>query len=227
MRKFFLALFVALVLLPVGYIEITTGAKANLSDLPALQSGDLIFETTLTNQTAAIMLATGSIYTHVGVVHKQSQGYSVIHAMRYVGESPLTEFVHSGWGERFTILRYPGLNDRQREAIVKAAESYIGRGYNFVFYMQSKDIYCSELPYFSFRDANLPLGTLQKIGDLYMNNPAVHKLFEARWKMHPACAKPGMDYESCWKTVMDEPIITPVSLAHDPRLERIYSNYLF
>jgi len=226
MRKLFLGLFAAFSAFAF-YLMVASYSHADLNKLPPLESGDLIFETTLTNQTAAIMLATGSIYTHVGIIHKNTDGYSVIHAAHRVKESPLSEFIESGWGEHFTILRYPGLTQARRDAIVKDAESFIGRNYNFEFTMKSKDIYCSELPYFAFEQEHLPIGSLQKIGDLYMNNPATRALFDKRWRQHPACQAPGMNADACWKAVMDEPIITPVSLAHDPKLVRIYSNYLF
>jgi hypothetical protein len=210
------------------YIESMYYAHADLSKLPPLQSGDLIFETAITHQTPAIIFATGSIYTHVGIVHKHQDGsYTVIHAARTVLEVPLQKFITTGWGERFTIMRYPGLTPEQQGTVAEAAEKYLGRGYNYTFYMPAKEVYCSEIPFFVFAALHIPIGTEQKISDLNVNNPAVHKLFKERWERHPACQKPGMDYATCWKTVLDEPIITPVSVERDPHLIRIYSNYLF
>jgi hypothetical protein len=227
MRKFF-RLIILLLLVPGGYIALESYSHADLSTLPALESGDLIFQTALDRHLALpIMVATGSIYTHVGIIHKQKDGYTVIHAAGPVIENSLGDFIAGGWGEKFTLLRYPGLSQQQREAMVKDARTYLGRPYNGIFYMKSKDIYCSELPYLVFQSEHVPLGRLQKMGDLYMNNPAVHEVFKARWHMHPLCQTPGMDYDACWKAVLEEPIITPVSLARDPGLTQIYSNYLF
>lgn len=226
MRKFLL-LLLALLLVPAAYVGAMSYARADLSALPPLESGDLIFETAINSQTLPIVLATGSLYDHVGIIHKQHGGYTVIQAQRHVAETSLADFARLGWGQRITVLRYPGLSDAQREAIVQNAESYLGRGYNFVFYMKSPDIYCSELPYLAYQSQNLPLGHVQKIGELNMNNPPVHTLFNARWHMHPACQAPGMTADACWKAVLDEPIITPVSLARDAKLTPIYSNYLF
>jgi len=227
MRKFLLIL-VVLLLIPPFYFEVGSYAHTDPKTLPPLESGDLIFETTLTNQTPAIMLATGSIYTHVGIVHKQIDGsITIIHASRHVIESPLSEFLSFGWGEKVTIRRYESLSQTQRDAIVQRAEQYIGRPYNYVFYMKSDSVYCSELPYLVFNGLNIALGTPEKIGDLHVNNSAVENLFKKRWQMHPACQKPGMDEKSCWQVVMQEPIITPTNLAHDAHMTDIYSNYLF
>jgi hypothetical protein len=227
MRMFLLILLI-LIAPPLAYFEAISYAHADKSKIPPLESGDLIFNTPITHQTTAIILATGSIYAHAGVIHKHGDGtYTVIQARRRVDETPLSDFIESGWGERFTIKRYPDLTEVQKETVVKKAEQYIGRGYNYSFYMPSKEVYCSEIPYFAYRDANLSIGHEEKISELFVNNSAVHKLFEERWQKHPACQKPGTDYEACWKIVMQEPIITPVSVARDSHLTTVYSNYLF
>lgn len=227
MRKFLLLLFVIL-LVPAAYVVVAGRSHTDIKDLPPLESGDLIFETVVNNpQALPIMIATASIYTHVGLVHKHPDGYTVIHATNPVEEVPLRDFVRLGWGEKIKIMRYTGLNDAQREAIARDAEHYIGRGYNFVFYMKNPEIYCSELPYLAFGSQHVELGKLEKIGDLNMNNFATRKLFKERWRMHPACQARDMDYDTCWKEVLGEPIITPASLAHDANLTQIYSNYLF
>lgn len=220
-----IALVLLLALATGGALTAMSYAKADLAALPELRSGDLIFQTNVNSQMPAILLATHSIYSHVGVVHKSEKGIMVIEAMRHVTERPLADFIHSGWGERFTVLRHAGLNDAQREAIVKNAGHYIGRPYDFVFYQNEDKIYCSELPYLAYKASGLPLGNLQKIGDLHLDNFAVRKLFSERWKMHPACQEAGMTAESCWKKVLEEPIITPVSVAEDARLTTVYSNY--
>lgn len=227
MRKFLFVLLI-IILIPAGYVAVASRSHTDLKSLPALESGDLIFETVAnTGQTLPIMVASSSLYTHVGIIHKRADGYTVVHASNPVEEAPLEYFVKTGWGQKITIMRYSGLTDTQREAIVKDAENYIGRRYDFVFYMKNDEIYCSELPYLAFESQHLAVGTMQKIGDLNVNNPVTRKLFKARWHMHPACKAGGMDYAACWKQVMSEPIITPASLARDPRLTLVYSNYPF
>jgi hypothetical protein len=227
LRKFFKFILV-LILIPVVYAGALYFARADLDTLPPLESGDLIFQTFINNQSLPIIVATGSLVTHVGMVHKQQDGsYTVIHAASHVIEVPLAEFVRYGWGQRFTVLRYPGLNDTQRAAIIKDAESYLGRSYNYVFYMKAQELYCSELPYLAFKSSNLSVGNVEKIGDLNMNNRVVENLFKERWQMHPACNQAGMDYQSCWKEVLSEPIITPISIRNDQHLLTIYNNYLF
>jgi hypothetical protein len=227
MRKPLLILLFFISSAVAGFM-IITAAHADLSVLPPLESGDLIFETTLTNQTLATLLATRSLYTHVGIIHVHEDGtVTVVQASKTVVESSLADFADAGLGERFTIMRYNGLTDEQRSAIAQDAERYLGVPYNYIFDMRSKNLYCSLLPYRTFGDLGLPLGTVEKIGDLYVNNFAVRSLFEQRWHMHPLCQGSSMNERACWALMMDQPIITPVSIAHDSNLTQIYSNYPF
>ena len=222
-----LLVIVMLLMIPAAGIAFISYSQADLDHLPALESGDLIFQSPITPQTAAIVFATGSSYSHVGVVHKVGDTLSVIHAGRHVMESPLKTFLRSGWGQQFTIMRYKDLKPEQREAIASNAEHYLGHPYNYVFHMGTDAVYCSELPYLAFKQSGVALGNLQKISELNMNNFAVRKLFNERWKMHPACQAADMTADRCWGTIMEEPIITPVQLSRDSHLTILYSNYWF
>lgn len=226
LRKLLL-LTIAVITLPCVALWGLSCAKADLRALPELHTGDLVFQTSITSQTPAIWLATHNLYSHVGIVHKTAKGVYVIEAMQHVAERPLEEFVQSGWGERFTVLRYTGLSDAQREAVAKAAQTYLGRRYDFVFSLHNDAIYCSELPYLAFGAAGIPVGKVEKIRELHLDNFAVRKLFDERWRLHPACQAADMDAAQCWKVVLDEPIVTPASVAQDSHLSLVYSNYWF
>lgn len=226
LRRLFIVLL-AIVAVPVVWAGVITYCKADMSAIPALESGDLIFQTHPSSQAPAVMLATGSLYSHVGIIHKQGERITVIHAARTVVESDFKEFVESGWGQRMTIKRYESLNAEQRDAIVNNALTYIGKPYDFAFHMSDDAIYCSELPFLAFAGEHLEVGKVERIGDLYVNNPLVQELFSKRWKGHPLCQKVTTTAQTCWKTVMDEPIVTPVGLARDSRFKTIYDNYGF
>jgi hypothetical protein len=55
---------------------------------PALQSGDLVFETSASSQSAAIRWATGSRWSHVGIVDVTEDGVAVIEAIGKVSRTP-------------------------------------------------------------------------------------------------------------------------------------------
>lgn len=220
-------LLLAIVAVPVGWAGVITYCKADMSAIPALESGDLIFQTHPSSQAPAVILATGSLYSHVGIIRKQGDKITVIHAARTVVESDFKEFIETGWGERMTIKRYEGLSTEQRDAIVNHALTHIGKPYDMAFHMGEDAIYCSELPFLAFAGEHLEVGKVEKIGDLYVNNSLVQELFNKRWKGHPLCQSVSTTAQTCWKAVMDEPIVTPVGLARDAHFKTIYDNYGF
>jgi hypothetical protein len=102
-----------------------------------------------------------------------------------------------------------------------------GQPYNKFFAFEDKGIYCSELPYLAYKEAGISIGTLQKIGELHVDNMAVRKLIEQRWRDYPACKTQQMDFDECRRHVLDQELVTPRSIAKDPQLKEIYSNYPF
>lgn len=223
--KRFLKIFLIVLLAALVYPLWWMSGRADLSAFPPLESGDLIFQTSMTNQTLAIVFATSSAYTHVGIVHAGKEGTTVIHASAKVKEVSLQEFVNRGIGGHVLIMRYPGLSAEQREHLVTEAQRYLDREYDRVFSLNNEAIYCSELPYLVFGAEKLSLGRVQQLRELDMDHWAVRSLFSKRWRLHPACQSEFMTMEECWKAVMDEKIITPVSIVDDTRLTTIYSNY--
>jgi hypothetical protein len=199
-----------------------------LAALPALRNGDIIFESAQSDQALAIFFATRSLYTHAGVVEKDADGaLYVIQAAQVVMKTPLAAFIRQSYGERITIMRLPGLSPAMAAQVVAAAAALEGRPYDFFFRLAPDEIYCSELVYDAFLNgAHIPLGHLQPIGALGIDNFAVKKIIQARWQWDPDCRALGAkDFAACFAIIKARPIITPVSLARDARLETLYSNY--
>lgn len=196
--------------------------------LPALQNGDIIFESARSDQALAIMFATRSLYTHAGVVEREADGsVYVIQAAQVVMKTPLADFIRQSYGERITIMRFPGLSPGMAAQVAAAAVALEGRPYDFFFRLTPDEIYCSELVYDAFLNgAHITLGHLQPIGALGIDNFAVKKIIAARWQWDPDCRTQGAkDFAACFAIIKARPIITPVSLAQDVRLETLYSNY--
>lgn len=196
--------------------------------LPALQNGDIIFESARSDQALAIMFATRSLYTHAGVVERDADGsVYVIQAAQVVMKTPLADFISQSYGERITIMRFPGLSPGMAAQVAAAAVALEGRPYDFFFRLTPDEIYCSELVYDAFLNgAHITLGHLQPIGSLGIDNFAVKKIIAARWQWDPDCRTQGTkDFAACFAIIKARPIISPVSLAQDARLETLYSNY--
>ena len=216
-----LALLALIIAAYAGYLS-TLDEK----DLPPLQNGDLIFQTTWTSQSLAIAFASASPYIHTGIVAVNESGqYSVVQAGLHVTETPLSEWIDQGILRRFTIYRYEGLTPEQGRNIVQQARKYSGLPYDFYFTFSPEAIYCSELNYRAYNESGVPLATPQKIGTLYINNRFVRSVIEQRWQQYPACQTPGITFDDCYERIMQSDIVTPQAVANDPHLTRLFTNY--
>lgn len=195
-----------------------------LSASPAPHNGDLIFQTSQSRQSAAILAATGSNFTHMGIVHLRNGEPYVIEAYRTVEETPLAEWIARGDGDRYSLYRVEHLSPAQATTAIDAALAYIGRPYDPFFRDGDDAIYCSELVRLAFASAGIELGEAETVSDLDVDSPAVRAIFAERWQKHPDCADAG-DAEECWDRMLSQTIVTPASIADDGQLVRIDSNF--
>src|SRR5262245_23563449 len=88
----------------------TTGERP-----PPLKDGDLIFQTSTSSQSAAILIATLDPYTHMGIIKHEGDDIVVIEAGGRVKETPLKEWVNRGVLKRVAIDRDPDLTQEQAD----------------------------------------------------------------------------------------------------------------
>ena len=93
MRKFLRhCLFVVvstLFLLFLGLEAAAALTKPDIQRLPALKDGDLVFQTTVDVQSLATMMASNTLFTHVGMIKTRRNGPPVVVEVGPVRETPL------------------------------------------------------------------------------------------------------------------------------------------
>jgi permuted papain-like amidase YaeF/Yiix C92 family enzyme len=214
--------FVLCVCLAAGSLYATPN-----SDLPQLQDGDLIFQTSMSSQSSAILIATADAYSHMGIVSNDGKSVKVIEAAAVVKETALQEWINRGLLRRIAIYRDPDLTQEQSQRILSAAKDLYGKPYDIFFSFNNDAIYCSELPYLAYRAAGISIGKIQKVSSLNFDNFVVKKIIRQRWQRHSECTSRQYNFEQCYKYILDQNLITPASIANDGRFKRIYSNYPF
>ena len=200
------------------------GAATSKQTPPEFRDGDLIFQQTAGRQSAAVLAATGSPFTHMGIVRLRGGTPVVVEAIGPVQETPLKEFIGRGEGGRFALYRPHDLSSEAAVEMFRAAERYYGRPYDILFRPGDDALYCSELPRLAFAAADIDLGREQKLRDLNIGDGAVAALIAARWQKHPDCKSAG-SAEACTRIIQDQPIVTPASIAADSDVELIYSDF--
>jgi Permuted papain-like amidase enzyme, YaeF/YiiX, C92 family len=188
-----------------------------------LAEGDLIFQNSRSTQSAAILGATGSRYTHMGIIVRRGGEFVVLEAGPTVREAPLGTWIASGADGAHAVYRREGLGDERRVAVIEAARRYLGRPYDIFFDFEGEAIYCSELPYLAFGVAGIPIGTVQTVSELNLRSAAAQGLIRERWRKHPRCA--GLGQQACVAAIMAQKLITPASIAADPQFRLIHSTF--
>ncbi|MGL4319629.1 MAG: YiiX/YebB-like N1pC/P60 family cysteine hydrolase, partial [Paracoccaceae bacterium] len=138
-------------------ITLVSTLPAMAEGLPELRTGDLVFQTSSSGQSAAVLAATRHPYTHMGILRMTDAGPLVVEAWSTVRETPLAAWMAQGDDGQITILRDARLSDAQAKAMVQAARSYLGQPYDIFFLFGNEAIYCSELPWLAYQYINLPL----------------------------------------------------------------------
>jgi hypothetical protein len=206
---------------------LTIGAVHWFWPSPVLKDGDIIFQTSRSGQSRAIMFASRSLYSHMGIVKNSGKGWVVVEATGPVKETPLRQWIHKGWQHRIAVYRYKGLSGSQKNRIFTEAYSLYGRKYDPYFSFTNNSIYCSELVFTAFKAADINLGRIQTIGDLATDMGFVKTLMNRRIKSDPECLSKNMTGEACLKLVRQRKLVTPKAIARDRQLQRVYSNYPF
>jgi hypothetical protein len=176
-----------------------------------LLEGDIIFQTSRSNQSKAIQLATGSPYSHCGLLFHAgpiSKQWYVVEAVQPVKRTPLAQWIQHGEGGNYVVKRLLDPPDSmERNALRKAAEQFIGTNYDLYFGWSDERIYCSELVWKAYQQATgLQVGELRALGKFDISVPAVAKKLKERYGE---------------QIPLDEPVISPAAIFDSPLLETV------
>ena len=142
MKKIFIIL--GLILCVVGYpfrsmfIEGVTATKGPIEDV---REGDVIFQTSLSQQSPLIKMGTRSTITHCGVVVMKDGKPYVLETQKTLVLTPLKKFIARGKDGKYWHKR-PKLDN-----IKIKYSGYLGKPYDLAFKFDNGKFYCSELIY--------------------------------------------------------------------------------
>ena len=162
----------------------TAGAAKGTA--PAVRDGDIIFHTSRSSQSLAIQRATGSRYSHVGLIFHRNGKALVFEAVSTVRFTPLEQWIARGAGHHFVVRRLRSaesvLTPAALEKLRSEARRFAGRPYDLTFGWADDRIYCSELVWKVYdRALGIQVGSLQKIRDLNLSDPAVRAKMRERY----------------------------------------------
>lgn len=188
---------VLLVLCPVAVAEQT------------LQEGDVVFSGSERGQGEAIIAATGSQYTHCGIVFLREGKLMVLEAVQPVGVVSLEGFKSKSKPGSFLARRLKVPLTPANYQIARAwGEAQIGKNYDGRFLWDDVNLYCSELVWKAYQRAGVELCAPRRFRDYDLEKPSVKKLIEQRFG--------GME-----RIPLDEKVVAPSDLAVSTLLEDV------
>jgi hypothetical protein len=164
-----------------------------------LRDGDIIFQTSRSEQSIAIQKATHSQYSHMGIVFLRNGSPYVYEAIKTVQYTPLRKWIDRGEEGHYVVRRLREakriLTPQAVTKLLKAGTIFQGKLYDSYFEWSDKRIYCSELVWKIYdRGLGIRVGRLQKVRDLDLSDPIVKTKIKERYGN---------------KVPMDETVISP------------------
>lgn len=201
-------------LLLSGILGAVALSSCSASEGYAPRNGDIIFQESRSSQSLAIQLATGSRYSHMGIVYVRDGAPFVFEAVQPVKTTPLAEWVARGEGGHFVVKRLENadeaLTPETLNRMAAVGEALAGLDYDLYFEWTDARIYCSELVWKVYeRAAGIRIGELQRMRDFDLSSPAVEEKMRERFGDAPP---------------LDETVISPEAIFSAPMLETVFRN---
>ncbi len=177
------------------------------------QDGDIIFQSSQSNQSKAVEQATNSPYSHMGIIFTKNGKPYVFEAASKVVYTPLDKWINRGKNKKYVIKR---LKDRTLSAkeitkLKQVAHTFENKPYDIWFGWDDNYIYCSELVWKIYNKAlNLKIGKLQTVKDFNLTSPAVKQKLKQRYGD---------------KIPYQETVISPVAMFNSPLLTTVDKNW--
>jgi hypothetical protein len=191
------------------YRPMQTGQSTDETD--TIAEGDIVFQTTKSEQTKAVQLATHSEYDHCGLVCKEGDSLFVFEAVFTIRKTPLDKWINRGVDRHYAIKRLKNskkiLTPEKLKLMRFVASRYDGKDYDANFEWSDDRIYCSELVWKIYKiSTGLEIGKLQKLSDFDLTNGEVKRMMNERYGE---------------QIPVNETVISPVDIYNSELLEMV------
>lgn len=153
-------------------------------DTNLLKEGDIVFQQSISRQSAAVELATHSRYSHMGMIFKENGEFLVLEAVQPVQYTPLEEWIKRGKRGHIVIKRLKDktIDDEEIRKMKIQGESYVGKRYDIHFEWSDEKIYCSELVWKIYKDVlGVEIASLKKLKDFDLKHERVQSIMKKRY----------------------------------------------
>lgn len=135
-----LGIIIVILVLPFGSM-LTETITAQTDPIEEVKEGDVIFQTSQSQQSPLIQIATRSKISHCGIIVMRNGKPYVLETLKTLVVTPLDKFIARGEDGKYWLKR------SNKENIKIKYGSYLGKPYDLAFKFDNGKFYCSELIY--------------------------------------------------------------------------------
>lgn len=177
-----------------------------------LHHGDIIFHTSISQQSKAIQKATHSPYSHCGIIYKKDNTFMVLEAIQPVKTTPLGKWIDRGRNGHFVVKRLHNAEHRLTPTVLQRmqtlGEQWQGKPYDPYFEWSDTAMYCSELVWKLYKwAAGVELCPVARLRSFDLTSKEVQHLMKQRY----GTALP-----------LDEPVVSPDNIFTSKKLRVVY-----
>ncbi|UQZ90261.1 hypothetical protein C4J81_14045 [Deltaproteobacteria bacterium Smac51] len=211
-----MAVVLIIMIMAITVFYFSTPGQIAAADIARIdfKEGDVIFQISASSQSLAIQAATGSKYSHCGILFKRDGQFYVYEAIGEVSWTPLRDWINRGVRGHYVVMR---LKDRDRllteariRAMKKTGLGFSRKKYDLLFQWSDNKMYCSELVWKIYeRGAGIRIAPLKEFRDYNLDNKVVRAVVKKRYG---------------GKLPMGEKVVAPSDLFYSPVMEKIAGN---
>jgi hypothetical protein len=161
MKKILIILGIILLILALPFsLMVTETFTAQTESIKDIREGDVIFQTSQSEQSPLLQIATRSKITHCGIIVMKNGKPYVLETLKTLVLTPLDKFIARGKDGKYWLKR------SNKENIKIKYGSYLGKPYDLAFKFDNDKFYCSELIYDIYKNQlGIELCEPQKVSD--------------------------------------------------------------
>ena len=157
-----LGIIILLLALPFSSM-VTEMITAQTDPIEEVKEGDVIFQTSQSQQSPLIQIATRSRISHCGIIVMKNGKPYVLETLKTLVVTPLDKFIARGEGGKYWLKR------SKKENVKIEYGSYLGKPYDLAFKFDNGKFYCSELIYDIYKNQlGIELCKPKKISDYFI-----------------------------------------------------------
>ena len=142
MKKTLYILGIVLIVIALPFMQIAKETlTAETGPVSEVREGDVIFQTSKSQQSPLIQIGTRSKITHCGIIVMRGGKPYVLETLKTLVLTPLDKFIARGEDRKYWIKR------SSKENIKIKYAKYLGKPYDLSFKFDNGRFYCSELVY--------------------------------------------------------------------------------